>query len=57
MKKEVLVAQIRNLRKLVDRVRLRKADTEWAGYSERGHYTDADLKAKEGFVSSVAAGR
>jgi hypothetical protein len=54
MKKEILVAQIRNLRKLVDRVRLRKTDTEWAGYSERGHYTDADLKAKEAFVSSVA---
>ncbi len=55
MKKEVLVAQIRNLRKLVDRVRVRRADTEWAGYSDRSHYTDADLKAKESFVSSVAA--
>jgi hypothetical protein len=54
MKKEVLVAQIRNLRKLVDKVRLRRADTEWADYGERGHYTDADLKAKEAFVSSVA---
>jgi hypothetical protein len=55
MKKELLVAQIRNLRKLVDRVRLKKADTEWANYSERGHYTDADLQAKEVFVSSVAS--
>lgn len=55
MKKELLVAQIRNLRKLVDRVRLKKTDTEWANYSERGHYTDADLQAKEAFVSSVAA--
>lgn len=55
MKKEILVAQIRNLRKLVDRLRLRKADTEWSSYSERGHYTEADLQAKEAFVSSVAA--
>jgi ribosomal protein L11 methylase PrmA len=55
MKKELLVAQIRNLRKLVDKVRLRKMDTEWGNYSERGHYTDADLKAKEAFVSAVAA--
>lgn len=55
MKKEILVAQIRNLAKLVDRLRLRSDDTEWAGYSDRGHYTDADLAAKEAFVSSVAA--
>jgi hypothetical protein len=54
MKKEVLVAQIRNLRKLVDKVRVRRADTEWAGYSDRSHYTDADLQAKEAFVSAVA---
>ncbi len=55
MKKEILVAQIKNLRKLVDRLRLRKAETEWSGYSDRAHYTDADLPAKEQFVSAVAA--
>jgi hypothetical protein len=55
MKKELLVAQIKNLRKLVDRLRLRKAETEWSGYSDRAHYTDADLRAKEQFVSAVAA--
>ncbi len=55
MKKELLVAQIKNLRKLVDRLELRKVETEWGGYSDRSHYTDVDLKAKEGFVASVAA--
>ena len=55
MKKELLVAQIKNLRKLVDRLRLRKAETEWSSYSDRAHYTDADLRAKEQFVSAVAA--
>lgn len=54
MKKEILVAQIRNLAKLVDRLRLRGAETEWSTYSGRAHYTDADLEAKEAFVSSVA---
>ncbi|HYF44679.1 MAG TPA: hypothetical protein VD926_00620, partial [Acidimicrobiales bacterium] len=54
MRKEVLVAQIRNLRKLVEKIRDRRADTEWAHYSDRSHYTDADLQAKERFVSSVA---
>jgi hypothetical protein len=55
MKKELLVAQIRNLTKLVDRLRLKQTGTEWSGYSDRSHYTDADLRAKEAFVSSVAA--
>ena len=55
MKKELLVAQIKSLRKLVDRLRLPKAETEWSGYSDRSHYSDADLRAKEQFVSSVAA--
>jgi len=54
MRKEVLVAQIRNLRKLVEKIRDRRADTEWAHYSDRSHYTDADLQAKERFVASVA---
>jgi hypothetical protein len=55
MKKELLVAQIKNLRKLVDRLRLPKAETEWSSYSDRAHYSDADLRAKERFVSAVAA--
>jgi ribosomal protein L11 methylase PrmA len=55
MKKELLVAQIRNLTKLVDRLRLKETGTEWSGYSDRSHYSDADLTAKEAFVSSVAA--
>lgn len=55
MKKEILAAQIRNLAKLVGRLTIKADATEWAAYSERGHYTDADLAAKEAFVSSVAA--
>jgi hypothetical protein len=56
-KKELIVAQNRSLRKLVERLSLKGAQTEWSEYSERAHYTDADLQAKEAFVSSVAAAR
>ncbi len=53
-KKELIVAQNKGLRKLVERIALKGAETEWADYGERAHYSDADLGAKEAFVSSVA---
>ncbi len=55
MNKAVVVGQVRKLRKLVDKLSIGKGDTEWGGYSDRAHYTDVDLAAKEDFVSSVAA--
>lgn len=55
LNKAVLVGQVRKLAKLVDRLDVKRGDTEWGGYSDRAHYTDVDLKAKEAFVSSVAA--
>jgi hypothetical protein len=56
-KKELIVAQNRSLRKLVDKIRLRREKTEWSDYSDRAHYTDDDLGAKERFVREVAATR
>ncbi len=56
-KKEITVAQVKGLRKIVDRLRWRRSDSEWSDYSERGHYSDADLTQKSGFVKSVTAER
>ncbi len=56
-KKEVTVAQVRGLRKVVDRITWKRSESEWSGYSERGHYTDDDLARKSEFVSAVTAAR
>jgi SAM-dependent methyltransferase len=52
-KKELIVGQIKGLRRVVDKLRWKASDSEWSGYSERGHYTDADLAAKSDFVTDV----
>jgi SAM-dependent methyltransferase len=54
-KKEITVNQVRGLRKLVDSLRWKRSESEWSGYSERSHYTDADLTAKSEFVADVTA--
>ena len=52
-KKELIVGQVKGLRRIVDKMRWKQSDSEWSGYSERGHYTDADLSAKSEFVTAV----
>jgi hypothetical protein len=56
-KKEITVNQVRGLRKVVDRMHWKQSDSEWSGYSERGHYTDADLAGKSDFVTAVTGDR
>ncbi|HYF44736.1 MAG TPA: hypothetical protein VD926_00910, partial [Acidimicrobiales bacterium] len=57
MKKEVVAATLDRLTKLVQRLRWKRSESTWSGYSERGHYTDADLDAKTDFVQDVAGQR
>ena len=47
-------AQLRKLTKLVQRLRWGPTQSEWSDYSERPHYSDRSLAAKEAFVESVA---
>ena len=56
-KKEITVNQVKGLRRVVESLRWKQADSEWSGYSERGHYTDADLTAKSEFVTAVTGER
>jgi len=56
-KKEVTVAQVRGLRKIVEKLRWKQSESEWSGYSERGHYSDDDLARKSEFVAAVTGQR
>ena len=49
-------AQLRNLQKAIEALRWprhTKQGTAWSTYTERSHYTDQDLAAKEAFVTSA----
>ena len=49
-------AQLRNLQKAIDALRWprhTRQSTAWSTYTERSHYTDQDLAAKEAFVTSA----
>ncbi len=49
-------AQLRNLQKAIEALRWprhAKQTTAWSTYTERSHYTDQDLAAKEAFVRSA----
>lgn len=49
----VLAAQVENLRTTVTRLKWKAQRSTWADYAERGHYTDADLAAKDAFVTQA----
>jgi hypothetical protein len=53
----VIRAQVRRLRKVVLRLDWNAPETAWSDYSDRTHYTDADLAAKEDFVRRAAGQR
>jgi hypothetical protein len=53
----IVKAQVRRLRKVVQRLRWEPRRSTWSEYSDRGHYTDLDLDAKEQFVRKVAGVR
>ena len=54
---EVIAAMAKGLRRRVAALTWEASESEWSGYSEREHYTDADLAAKERFVTDVASAR
>jgi hypothetical protein len=49
-KKELIQANVRRLRRLVERLSPRRGRSEWAGYREAAPYTDEDAQRKERFV-------
>jgi len=56
-KKELIVANVKRLEKLVRRLEWRPGASEWSGYGALGHYTDADSGRKADFVRRVAGER
>jgi hypothetical protein len=56
-KKELLVANVRKMRKLVERLTWDPPEGVWVAYGERNSYTDDDAKRKDEFVREVATSR
>jgi SAM-dependent methyltransferase len=55
--KQILVANVRKMRKLVSRLRWDPPEGVWTAYGERNSYTDEDVRRKEEFVREVAGSR
>jgi hypothetical protein len=56
-KKELFVANVRKMRKLVDRLSWDPPQGVWTAYGERNSYTDDDARRKDEFVRQVATSR
>lgn len=56
-KKELIVGNVRRLRKLVAGLRWRRRTSQWAGYAQDNSYDRTAQAAKEDFVRRVAARR
>jgi len=56
-KKELLVSNVRKMRKLVERLSWNPPEGVWTAYGERNSYTDDDARRKDEFVREVAASR
>jgi hypothetical protein len=56
-KKELLVANVRKMRKLVERLTWDPPEGVWVAYGERNSYTDDDARRKDEFVREVATSR
>jgi SAM-dependent methyltransferase len=56
-KKELFVANVRKMRKLVQRLEWDPPKRVWTAYGERNSYTDDDAKRKDDFVREVATSR
>jgi hypothetical protein len=55
-KKELFVANVRKMRKLVGRLEWDPPEGVWTAYGERNSYTDDDARRKDEFVREVARG-
>jgi len=56
-KKELFVANVRKMRKLVERLTWNPPEGVWTAYGERNSYTDDDARRKDDFVREVATSR
>jgi SAM-dependent methyltransferase len=56
-KKELFVANVRKMRKLVERLDWDPPQGVWTAYGERNSYTDDDARRKDEFVRQVAGSR
>jgi SAM-dependent methyltransferase len=56
-KKELFVANVRKMRKLVARLSWDPPEGVWTAYGERNTYTDDDARRKDDFVREVATSR
>jgi SAM-dependent methyltransferase len=56
-KKELFVANVRKMRKLVARLEWDPPEGVWTAYGERNSYTDDDARRKDEFVRQVATSR
>jgi SAM-dependent methyltransferase len=56
-KKELFVANVRKMRKLVERLSWDPPEGVWTAYGERNSYTDEDARRKDDFVRDVATSR
>jgi SAM-dependent methyltransferase len=56
-KKELFVANVRKMRKLVERLSWDPPEGVWTAYGERNTYTDDDARRKDEFVREVARSR
>jgi len=56
-KKELFVANVRKMRKLLDRLSWDPPEGVWTAYGERNSYTDDDARRKDEFVREVARSR
>jgi SAM-dependent methyltransferase len=56
-KKELFVANVRKMRKLVARLQWDPPSGVWTAYGERNSYTDDDARRKDEFVRDVAGSR
>jgi len=53
---KIIEAQLANLERSVQRLEWRASASTWSEYTDRAHYTDADLEAKEAFVARTVSG-
>jgi hypothetical protein len=56
-RKELIVANVRRLEKLVRRLEWKSGTTEWSGYEATTSYDEADAARKEAFVREVVHSR
>jgi len=55
--KELILNNLRRLKKIVDRLEWRRSSSQWAGYVDESSYDDETTAAKKAFVAEAAGSR